>query len=205
MTCQNTAVSYHFHIWQVLSQLSCGNTCQICMWFNESNKYFRKSRKVPNRELTEQIFSNPHPDLAVSAHLKILFLPVKSTYGCWVNCWEYCQIWVEVVEFPQVLKSEKKSINREVRNKLIVDSWKTIFKFLIRWIVQNKRLYQFSWRTMIIWLHRLLNNCGLVTLYGDRELGQHWLREWMVTWRHQAITWTNVDLSSVRSGDIHLI
>ena len=33
--------------------------------------------------------------------------------------------------------------------------------------------------------------------YGDIEIGQHWLR-------HQAITGTNVDLSSVRSCGIHL-
>ena len=40
--------------------------------------------------------------------------------------------------------------------------------------------------------------------YGDMELGQHWLRLWLVAWRHQAVTWTNVDLSFVMSNDIHL-
>ena len=40
--------------------------------------------------------------------------------------------------------------------------------------------------------------------YGDMELGQHWLRKWLGAWRHQAITWTNVDLSSVKSHGIHL-
>ena len=49
-----------------------------------------------------------------------------------------------------------------------------------------------------------LTHWGLVTPYGDRDLGQHWLRQWLVAWRHQAITWTNVDLSSVRSCDIPL-
>ena len=43
----------------------------------------------------------------------------------------------------------------------------------------------------------------LVPPYGDMELGQHWLRQWLVAWRHQAITWTNVDWS-VRSHGIHL-
>ena len=47
-------------------------------------------------------------------------------------------------------------------------------------------------------------HCALVTPYGDRYLCQHWLRYWLVVWRHQAITWTNVDLSSLRSIDIHL-
>ena len=49
-----------------------------------------------------------------------------------------------------------------------------------------------------------LTHCGLVTPYGNINLGQHWLRYWLVAWRHQAITWTNVDLSSVRSSGIHM-
>ena len=49
-----------------------------------------------------------------------------------------------------------------------------------------------------------LTHWGLVMPFGDRDLGQHWLRQWLVTWRHQAITWTNIDLSSVRCSGIHL-
>ena len=49
-----------------------------------------------------------------------------------------------------------------------------------------------------------LTHCGLMTPYGDRDVGLHWLRKWLVAWRHQAITWTNVDLPSVRSIGIHL-
>ena len=52
------------------------------------------------------------------------------------------------------------------------------------------------------WSH--LTHWGQVMPYGDRDLGHHWLREWLVAWRHQPITWTSVDLSSVRSSDIHL-
>ena len=37
------------------------------------------------------------------------------------------------------------------------------------------------------------------------DLGQHWLMQWLVAWRHQAIAWTNVDLSSVRSSYINLM
>ena len=40
--------------------------------------------------------------------------------------------------------------------------------------------------------------------YGDRELGQPWLRWWLAAWRHQAITWTNVDLSSAMSCGFHV-
>ena len=43
-----------------------------------------------------------------------------------------------------------------------------------------------------------------MTPYGDSDLGQHWLGQWLDAWRHQAITWTNVDVSSVRSSGIHL-
>ena len=34
--------------------------------------------------------------------------------------------------------------------------------------------------------------------------GQHWLRWWLVVWRHQAITWTYIDFSFVRLCGIHL-
>ena len=49
-----------------------------------------------------------------------------------------------------------------------------------------------------------LAHCGLVTPYDDRDLGQHWFRQWLAAWRHQAITWTNVDLSSIAYSDIHM-
>ena len=42
-----------------------------------------------------------------------------------------------------------------------------------------------------------LTHCGPVTSYGDIGLSQHWLRKWLVAWWHQAITWPNVDLSSI--------
>ena len=48
-----------------------------------------------------------------------------------------------------------------------------------------------------------LTHCGLVTKYGDKDLGQHWPRQWRVAWRRQVITWSNVDVSSVRSSYIH--
>ena len=48
-----------------------------------------------------------------------------------------------------------------------------------------------------------LTQCGLVMSYGDIELGQHWLRWWLVAWWHKAITWTSANLQSARSGDNH--
>ena len=40
------------------------------------------------------------------------------------------------------------------------------------------------------------NHCELVTQLSKINLGQHWHKKWLAAWRHQAITWTNVDLSS---------
>ena len=39
---------------------------------------------------------------------------------------------------------------------------------------------------------------------GNKDLGQYWLRQCLVAWGQQGITWTNVGVSSVKSNDIHL-
>ena len=49
-----------------------------------------------------------------------------------------------------------------------------------------------------------LAHCGLVTSYGDLDLSQYWFRLWLVAWWHKAFTWSNVDLSSLRSNGIYL-
>ena len=55
------AVKYRVYIWQVSPQLSCGDTCQIWMWFVESNIYFCKIEYFAYGEINERSFSNPHP------------------------------------------------------------------------------------------------------------------------------------------------
>ena len=60
---QTLAIEYHVYIWQVLPQLSCGDTCQIWMWFRESNRYFRNIENFAYGEISERSFSNPHPRL----------------------------------------------------------------------------------------------------------------------------------------------
>ena len=49
-----------------------------------------------------------------------------------------------------------------------------------------------------------LTHCDLVTQWGDIDLCQNWLRQWLGAWRHQAMAWTNVDLSSNLYSGIHL-
>ena len=55
------AIEYHVNIWQVLPQLSCGDTCQIWMWFKESERNFCNIENFAYGEIDERSFSNPHP------------------------------------------------------------------------------------------------------------------------------------------------
>ena len=54
-------VKYRIYIWQVSPQLSCGDTCQIWMWFVESNMYFCEIENFAYGEINERSFSNSHP------------------------------------------------------------------------------------------------------------------------------------------------
>ena len=47
-------------------------------------------------------------------------------------------------------------------------------------------------------------HCGPVTQYGGIHVGPHRLRWWLVAWQHEAIAWTNMDLSTLGSSGIHL-
>ena len=58
---QTLAIGHHVYTWQVSPQLSCGDTCQIWMWFRESNRYFWKIENFAYGEISERSFSNPHP------------------------------------------------------------------------------------------------------------------------------------------------
>ena len=54
-------IKYHVCIWQMSPQLSCGDTCQIWMWFKEFNRYFCKIGNFACGEINERNFSNPSP------------------------------------------------------------------------------------------------------------------------------------------------
>ena len=54
-------IEYYVYIWQVSPQLSRGDTCQIWMWFKESNSYFCKIENFAYGEINERSFSNSHP------------------------------------------------------------------------------------------------------------------------------------------------
>ena len=113
---------------------------------------------------------------------------------------------------------------------MVQTSWVALYLILIRDTKYNNYTFLHSFvcdivshiivqhKITIIWARMIQTECGwnkdthcaalthwgLVTPIGDIDLGQHWLRQWLVALRHLAITWTNVDLSSVRSSGIHL-
>ena len=63
-------VRYRVYIWQVSPKLSCGDTCQIWMWFEESNMYFCEIKNFAYGEINERSFSNPHPwPIVIATHI----------------------------------------------------------------------------------------------------------------------------------------
>ena len=66
------AIEYHVHIGQVLPQLSCGDTCQIWMWFRECNRYFYEIENFADGEIGEQSFSSPHIWYSILPTLRVL-------------------------------------------------------------------------------------------------------------------------------------
>ena len=54
-------VKYRIYIWLVSPQVSCGDTCQIWMWFDESNMYFCETENFAYGEINEPSLSTPHP------------------------------------------------------------------------------------------------------------------------------------------------
>ena len=52
---------YHVYIWQVSPQLSCGDNCQIWMWFKEHDRYICKIENFAYREINEQSLGTPTP------------------------------------------------------------------------------------------------------------------------------------------------
>ena len=57
----NVAIEYPVYIWQVLPQLSCDDTCQIWMWYEEFNMSFCHIGNFAYREINERSFSKHHP------------------------------------------------------------------------------------------------------------------------------------------------
>ena len=57
------AMEYNVNIWHVSPQHSCGDTCQIWMWCEESNRYFARSKILLMEKLTNRALVTPTPVL----------------------------------------------------------------------------------------------------------------------------------------------
>ena len=73
-----------------------------------------------------------------------------------------------------------------------------------RQVLHHHELFScFHTNTYTINRAHCLIHCGLVIPYGNTDMGQHWLTQCLAARRHQAITWTNVDFSSMESCGTH--
>ena len=134
-----------------------------------------------------------------ATHLKIRYpyMKLMPSMGIIFQCAAVtCQGWETTVLFDKMLPG---ILLRHLSN----------FKLILSFYHTNLSLQNFqSFHPTLYWACDYfsilgLTHCGLVTPYGDKELCQHWLRWWLVAWWHQAIAWTNVDLSSVRFSEFH--
>ena len=80
------AVRYRVYIWQVSPQLSCGDTCQIWMWFKESNMYFYKIENFAYEEINERSFSNPHLRYTTHRPLADIMITSLPLWICMIIC-----------------------------------------------------------------------------------------------------------------------
>ena len=83
-------------------QLSCGDTCQIWMWFEESNMHFFKIENFAYGKINERGFSDPHPrfgeaELIFSLLLTWMICRTKLTVSSCQWCkkpWASCDVTV---------------------------------------------------------------------------------------------------------------
>ena len=74
------AIEYHVYILQWLLQLSCCNTCQIWMWFEESNMYFWLIANFAYGEINKGSFSNPYTWLGIHKKKTLSNFPTWMSY-----------------------------------------------------------------------------------------------------------------------------
>ena len=53
------------------------------------------------------------------------------------------------------------------------------------------------WVVVLCFVLVIYNSLAPNEAIGDIELAQHWLGKWLVSWRHQASTWNNLEISSL--------
>ena len=123
----------------------------------------------------------------------------KGSY-CYLDCWEQCS-----VKFKELNYNNFKLGKKHFKIWLNVShfAWASIYimyhtkphdladSFYSR---LKKKMFTFKLICICNFILQFLKliHWSIVLPYGDRDLGQHWLRKWLVAWWHQAITWSNV-------------
>ena len=88
-----SSIEYYVHIWQVLPLLSCSDTCQICMWFKDLNRYFCKIETIAYGEIKgdlapppgaswSAVVSYPHNNNATYNQLQCIQYSSNRWYVC---------------------------------------------------------------------------------------------------------------------------
>ena len=91
-------IECHIHIWQVSLQLCCSDTCQIWMWFKESNKHFCNIKYVPETlrkgALVIPPLNQPYGqkmDVWADSSAWYIFLSAVENDHVWVDKWNVNQ------------------------------------------------------------------------------------------------------------------
>ena len=144
---------------------------------------------------------------------KYVIMNIKNFHSCTIEVWEWtsnviCHFIMDVITYPcwdeyQSVKGVPRKVQwYHIITKQIPPMGYIPWVYALHWLI-NMRVSCTKWVTMIISPNHYRNmlsknlhltHCGLVTPNGVGDLGQHWLRKWLVAWRHQAITWTSIDL-----------
>ena len=129
-----------------------------------------------------------------------LFLSVESS-----SIWMGMTAQIDKKHYGDVIMSgiHRSPMNSPHKGPVV---WKCFHLLTSSWIVY-KGICCNCWMNAYFYAYpvvKSLTHWGPVTLFGDIDFGQHWLRWWLVAWWIQSITRANTDLSSVRSSDIHL-
>ena len=151
---QTLAIEYRVYIWQVSPQLSCGDTCQIWMWFRESNRYFCKIENFAYGEISERSFSNPHPWTRVNNATQMM---QTYTSGSFSNRWlNSNRISLESLESK--LHQYMFSVTNLILS-IFYETYRTIVLHIVPSLLMTRRQ-----RTSNVITHLLLNVSGWLEL-----------------------------------------
>ena len=110
--------------------------------------------------------------------------------------WSISGLW----NILEIINSERRFEKNYVSNLVI----STVHSHGLAQTLKRALMRKF-WVSYIYTRLKELMHCGLMSSYGEKDLGQHRLRKWLVAWWYQAMTFTNIDFSLVRFCGIHVV